>query len=288
MPIRKDDSGRRWVEMECLVPGTPEQVWDAIATGPGYVAWFVNAEVEPQVGGAIRFIFGEGAVSSGEVTAWNPPLSISYVERDWQQGAPPVATEITITPHSGNQCVMRMVHSLFTSSDDWDDQLEGFESGWPGFFAVLRIYLAHFAGMSAGSFMALTPTGGDAVTVWRRLCELLDLNGVNVGERHSLSSGPDRWSGIVEQVLQDDFQRWYLLRIEGPSPGVVLVGTGGPTPDPAEMEQQVGKVAGTTNVSVCRYYYGDGVKELAAEGERRWQEWFAQHFPAPVEMPGLE
>lgn len=30
MPIRKDDSGRRWVEMEVLVPGTPEQVWDAI------------------------------------------------------------------------------------------------------------------------------------------------------------------------------------------------------------------------------------------------------------------
>jgi hypothetical protein len=25
MPIRKDD-GRRWVEMELLVPGTPEQV----------------------------------------------------------------------------------------------------------------------------------------------------------------------------------------------------------------------------------------------------------------------
>ena len=35
MPVRKDDSGRRWVEMEFLVPGTPAQVWHAIATGPG-------------------------------------------------------------------------------------------------------------------------------------------------------------------------------------------------------------------------------------------------------------
>jgi hypothetical protein len=32
MPVKKDDSGRRWVEMEFLVPGTPEQVWHAIAT----------------------------------------------------------------------------------------------------------------------------------------------------------------------------------------------------------------------------------------------------------------
>ena len=29
--------------------------------------------------------------------------------------------------------------------DEWDDQLESFESGWPGFFEVLRIYLRHDA-----------------------------------------------------------------------------------------------------------------------------------------------
>ena len=30
MPMKKDDSGRRRVEMEFLVPGPPEQVWQAI------------------------------------------------------------------------------------------------------------------------------------------------------------------------------------------------------------------------------------------------------------------
>jgi len=42
-----------------------------------------------------------------------------------------------------------MVHSLFASTDDWDDQMEGFEDGWPSFFEVLRLYLSHFAGMEA-------------------------------------------------------------------------------------------------------------------------------------------
>ena len=53
MPVKKDDSGRRWVEMEFLVPGTPEQVWQAIATGPGMSAWFTPTTVDERVGGAI-------------------------------------------------------------------------------------------------------------------------------------------------------------------------------------------------------------------------------------------
>ncbi len=33
------------------------------------------------------------------------------------------------------------VYRLFANRDDWDNQLEGTESGWPGFFRILRIYL---------------------------------------------------------------------------------------------------------------------------------------------------
>src|SRR5262249_32168804 len=43
-------------------------------------------------------------------------------------------------PRGGGICVVRVVHSLFASTDDWDNQLEGTESGWPGFFRILRIY----------------------------------------------------------------------------------------------------------------------------------------------------
>ena len=76
MPLRKDESGRRWVELEVQVPGTPEQVWQAIATGPGMSAWFTTTSVEERVGGAISFDFGDEScgedVSSGKVTAWEP------------------------------------------------------------------------------------------------------------------------------------------------------------------------------------------------------------------------
>ena len=266
MPIKKDETGKRWVEMELFVPGTPEQVWQAMATGPGNAAWFVKGEIEPRVGGVFRLDFGQGAISSGEVTKWEPPRQLGYVERGWAQGAPPVATEITITSRSGDRCVVRMVHSLFTSSDDWDDQLEGFESGWPGFFAVLRVYLAHFAGTSAASFMAMTPASADSLSTWLRLGEVLGLAGANVGARPAASSGPEPWSGIVEHVHQDAQQRYVLLRLDAPSPGVALVGT---------YDQ-----GGGTSVSLCRYFYGEDAIALAAESEPRWRDWLSETFGA--------
>ena len=68
MSVRKDPSGRRAVALELEVPGTPEQVWEAIATGRGMTAWFMPTRVEERVGGTIAVSFGEGLESTGTVT----------------------------------------------------------------------------------------------------------------------------------------------------------------------------------------------------------------------------
>jgi uncharacterized protein YndB with AHSA1/START domain len=274
MPIKNDGTGKRWVEMELLVPGTPEQVWQAMATGPGNAAWFVKGDIEPRVGGVFRLDFGQGVVTTGEVTKWEPPHAFDYVEREWTEGAPPIATEITITSRSGNRCVVRMVHSLFATTDDWDDQMEGFESGWPGFFAVLRVYLEHFAGERAASFFAMAPASGNALSVWRRLGDALGLAGASVGERRAASSGPEAWSGVVELVHQDAQQRYVLVRLDAPGPGIAIVGTydKGATSEGAEGP--------STNVSVCRYFYGEDAEARRAEGEPRWRQWLGETFGA--------
>ena len=48
MSVKKEASGRRSVQVEVEVPGTPEEVWQAIATGPGISSWFVPTEFEEQ------------------------------------------------------------------------------------------------------------------------------------------------------------------------------------------------------------------------------------------------
>ncbi len=264
MPLKKDDNGKRWVEMELIVSGTPEQVWQAVATGPGNTAWFTKARIEEHVGGALTFDFGPMGGSTGEVTVWEPPFRFGYVEREWSEGAPPVATEITVTARSGDRCVLRMVHSLFASTDDWDDQLEGFESGWPAFFDVLRIYLASFAGEGAASFSTLAGVEHDQAHAWKLLTSALGAAGVDVGERLSIKAGAVEFAGIVERLHQDSRQRYMLMRITAPVCGILMFGTYG---------------TGTgANASLSCYLYGTEAQRNRAVIEPAWRTWLEETF----------
>jgi uncharacterized protein YndB with AHSA1/START domain len=265
MPIKKDETGKRWVEMQLIVPGTPEQVWQAMATGPGNAAWFTKATIEERAGGALMFHFGPEVTTKGEVIAWEPPHRFSYVEREWSEGAPPVATEITITSRAGNECVVRMVHSLFSSTDQWDDQMESFENGWPGFFEVLRIYLANFAGMKAASFQTMSIAEGDHLAVWSQIIEKLNLVAANVDEKRAISQ-PQNLSGVVERAYQDSKVRVITLRLDAPAPGVAMVGTY--------------RSSHGIDVSICMFFYGDDAETLASQSERKWSEWLKQQFPS--------
>ncbi|HEX7114904.1 MAG TPA: SRPBCC domain-containing protein [Steroidobacter sp.] len=258
MPVKKDQTGKRWVEMELSVPGTPEQVWQAIATGPGYTAWFTPTTIDERVGGVIRFDMGEHGESKGEVTAWEPPSRFAYVERDWGEGAPPLATEITVTATSGDQCVIRMVHSLFASTDDWDDQMEGFECGWRGFFKVLRLYLSHFAGMKAAVAFARTSAEAPQADVWQRLAEGLNLARANAGKEWTVRK-PERMSGMIEHLEHGDGQCYAVLRMSEPGPGVALIGSYG--------------MDNSTYVVMTFYLYGEDAKQRAVSSEPVWRNW---------------
>ena len=141
MSVKKEASGRRSVQVEVEVPGTPEEVWQAIATGPGISSWLMPAEFEVRDGKpvAVKLNFGPGMEISSAVTAWDPPRM--FATEAGLPGSPPIANEWSVEARAGGICVVRVVHSLFASTDDWDNQLEGTESGWPAFFRILRIYL---------------------------------------------------------------------------------------------------------------------------------------------------
>ncbi|CAA0104317.1 Uncharacterised protein [Mycolicibacterium vanbaalenii] len=266
MVLKKGDDGRRWVEMEFLVPGTPEQVWQAIATGPGMTAWFAPVTVEEHVGGAIEFDFGCGATSSGVVTEWEPPARLGYEEHGWSGDAPPVATEVVVTSRSGDRCVVRMVHSLFTDRDDWDDELESFETGWPGFFEVLRLYMAHFPGQPAAAVRVMTGYPGDLTEAWAALSTALGLSGLDVASTWRTPPGAPSLEGIVERVHQDSQMREVMARLTAPSAGVAVVGSF--------------SAGGQTSVMVSIYFYGVDAAATAATEQARFDSWIAELAPA--------
>jgi uncharacterized protein YndB with AHSA1/START domain len=270
--MKKDASGRRSVEVEFELPGTPEQVWEAIATGPGISSWFVPAEVETRVGGAVAFHLGPGMESSGHVTVWEPPHRFAYEEPGWSGDAQPLASEFIVEARQGGTCTVRIVHSLFASNDDWDDQIESMETGWRAFFGVLSLYLAHFPGMRSAS---IRPTGrhpGSHDAAWEAVKDALGLSAAAAGqERDTSVNGGPRLVGTVERVAESPSHREVMLRLEQPAPGVALIGT---------------YVWGDrVQVAISLYFYGDDADATAARESPTWQAWIDEHFK-PSEAPG--
>jgi len=273
MPVKQDASGRRSLALEFEVPGTPEQVWDAIATGPGISSWFVPTKVETRAGGVVAFHLGPGMDSSGHVTAWEPPRRFAYEESEWIGGdAPPLASEFIIEARTGGTCTVRIVHSLFTSQDDWDDQLGSMETGWQAFFGVLRIYLRYFPGLRSAT---IRPTGhylGSHDAAWNSLKDRLALSGAALGEERDTSrNGAPQLVGTVARVAANPQTSELMLRLERPAPGVALIGT-------YVWESQV-------KVAISLYIYGDDADAIVAREGAIWQAWVEKHFPLKEPEP---
>jgi uncharacterized protein YndB with AHSA1/START domain len=268
MSVKKEASGRRSVQVEVEVPGTPEEVWQAIATGPGISSWFVPTEFEERDGKpvAVTLNFGPGMESRSVVTAWDPPRMFAAQGEGWG-GSPPIADEWSVEARGGGICVVRVVHSLFASTDDWDNQLEGTESGWPGFFRILRIYLTHFRGQRSAMMQWIAPAAGTEAEAWGTLTAALGLKGVSAGQRCTAPAGVPALSGVVEHVSQSPSTA--LLRLDQPGPGAAAFGAV--------------NFGGSIMVTLSFYLYGDQAAGTVARETPLWQAWVQERFPMPSE-----
>jgi uncharacterized protein YndB with AHSA1/START domain len=270
MSVKKEASGRRSVQVEFEVPGTPEQVWQAIATGPGISSWFVPAEVDERNGkpAAMKLTFGPGMEARSVVTAWDPPRMFATQGEGWG-GSPPIATEWSVEAREGGVCIVRIVHSLFASTDDWDNQLEGTKSGWSGFLRTLRIYLTHFRGQRSAIMQLMAPAAGTDAEAWEALTAALGMKGLSVGQRCTAPASVPALGGLAEYVTQSPYDA--LLRLDKPGPGVAALGAftfpGG--------DQSM--------VAMNFYLYGDQAAETVARVTPLWQAWIQERFPMPTE-----
>jgi uncharacterized protein YndB with AHSA1/START domain len=269
MSVKKEASGRRSIQVEVEVPGTPEEVWQAIATGPGISAWFTPAEFEEQGGKpvALTLNFGPGMESRSVITAWEPLRMFAKEGPGWAPGSPPIATEFSIEARAGGVCVVRVVQSLFASTDDWDKQLDGAESGWPGAFRVLRLYLTHFRGQRSEIMKVMAPAAGTKEEAWATLSAALGLDGVGAGQRWAVPAGVPALGGVVEQVSQS--QCGALLRLDKPGPGTAAL--------------YIMTIPGSVLAAFNFYLYGDKAAATVAHETPLWQAWLQERFPMPAE-----
>jgi uncharacterized protein YndB with AHSA1/START domain len=269
MSVRKDAFGRRSVQVEVEVPGTPEEIWEVIATGAGISSWFVPAEVEGRVGGAAIAHFAPGMDSNATVTAWEPPHHFTFEEPNWIPNAPPLATEWVVEARSGGTCVVRVVHSLFTNSDEWDDQIEAIESGWPAFFRILRLYVLNYRGQPCSIIQLMAMAPEPESSAWDALAGGLGLAGAASGQRWSTPSGSPPLAGLVEQVGGGNRPHQMLLRLDEPVPGTSFL-----------FAHAMG---GQVCVAIKFYLYGERAAATAAHDQPLWEAWINRQFPAAAD-----
>jgi uncharacterized protein YndB with AHSA1/START domain len=196
----------RRIEKELELDASPEQVWEAIATGPGIATWFVPHHVEPGVGGTVEQDYGGGATARCRVTAWEPGKRFAYgAAEPPAEGQPDYAYEFLVEGRDGGGTVLRFVQSGFLDGAGWDDEYDSFDAGWDMFFGNLRSYLAHFAGRPAQNVVSMTFTPNGSEQVWPVLRRALGLEGAPlVGTAVTLTpQGPPPIDGVVDLVTDE-------------------------------------------------------------------------------------
>ncbi|MGH8884564.1 MAG: SRPBCC family protein [Egibacteraceae bacterium] len=239
------------------VPGTPEQVWDAIATANGITSWFLPTDVEEHVGGAIVTHMGE-TDSPGTITGWEPHRRLEYSEPEWAaltghdiDSVTPLVTEFLVEAQSGGTCVVRVVSSAFGTGADWEQEFfDDMEKYWAPHFHHLRLYLAHFPGQRVTSLEAGADLPGSAEAVLSAMREALGVG--EVGQ-------PVEARGLTGQVERiSDIE--LLLRLTDPVPGLLAFFA-------------LGKGDGMATAQVQGYLFSEDAPGFVEREQPAWKAW---------------
>jgi uncharacterized protein YndB with AHSA1/START domain len=238
---------------EITLEATPEEVWEAIATGAGIDGWFMGRnQVEPREGGRTAMTIG-GHTEEATVTAWEPPRRFAY-RTGGPDGSGFMAFEWLVEGRGDGTCVLRLVQSGMLG-DDWETEYDALGKGWEMYLHQLGQYLRYFRGRPVTPVTIFGPGPGDPDRLWPELRRGLGLAGEPAeGDPVRLTPGGiDPIEGVVDYLSPD------VLGVRGED----------------GLYRFVGGFNGS--VGVGHHLFAAGVDDKEAEGA--WQAWLDRLFP---------
>jgi len=247
------------MEFAVEVPGTAQQVWEAIATAKGMSAWFMPTQMEEKTGGSLHFDMGPEMGSDGVVTEWDAPRRIVYQE-DWAAlmgvGADelsPLTSEFVVEAKSGGTCVVRVTSSGFGTGAEWEPGFwESMGDNWKPYFEHLRLYLTDFAGHEASNLEASAVIASSADTLWATVRETAGLG--DVGTAFAAQG--------VEGTVAKVGSRRALMRLTEPVPGMLSL---------AVFDD--GMEEGHAIAEARAYLFGADAPAYVEREQSSWREW---------------
>jgi uncharacterized protein YndB with AHSA1/START domain len=245
-------------EFEVEVPGSAEQVWDAVATANGISSWMMETELDEREGGRVVFHMGPDDSSEGTVTGWEPPHRIVYEEPSWAALAgqdptsvTPLVTEFLVEASSGGTCVVKVVSSAFGQGAEWEQEFfDQMGKGWAPMFEHLRLYLTHFPGQQVTRLEAAVDVRGTPESAAGSVRRALGVEAP--GETVEVIGA----KGEVERVADDSV----LLRLTDPVAGLLACFSYGTGED-------------TARLWVAGYLFSDTAAAYVEREQPKWQAW---------------
>jgi uncharacterized protein YndB with AHSA1/START domain len=249
----------RAIETTLEIDAPVSAVWKAITDAKELERWFpLVARVTPGVGGEIFMSWGPPWEGGSHIEVWEEERRLTT--RGFMEHGDASMIEYTLEA-KGGKTILRLVHSGFAPSSDWDEELfSGTERGWRYELRSLRHYLERHAGSDRMTAWPKANVRGTAAEVWKRLLGREGLTrdggieGLREGDRYRVTTAagdalegrvlvndpPYEFSGSVAS-LKDGLIAIRTHDVAGPEPkhghaaSVWLSSWGAPQTDVAEL-----------------------------------------------------
>jgi uncharacterized protein YndB with AHSA1/START domain len=244
------------------MPASPEQVWMMIATGNGLTLWLTRMSVEERAGGKITMPMDGQDQQVAEITAWEPPHRLAYVETEGRK----LAHEFTVEARDGGTSHVRMVYSGFDSRESWEQELEAAGGGWKSCFDMMEMCLRYFPAQVGTSVQAMASLPGTREEAWTAYTSALGIQPLGEGARVASATADGAPELAGEVVHLSEFLT--IIRLDAPAPGLAWIGAG----------FHGGAAMALAHVN----FFGEDRDAVEAREQPIWESWLQRTFPAPA------
>lgn len=258
-------SDEQRIQKEIALAGTPEAVWQAIATGPGLRCWFGPLDVEPHEGGLVTVTIGEFVDETAVVKTWDPPHHFATTADGHE-------FDYSIEPCE-NGTLLRLVHKGFFGEEP-ELHMQIASSGWDTYLHTLAQYLKYFPGRPAVYVAAEGPRSSAGDLAWQILRQALGLSDTaKLGDTVALSpeglagglptetsatNAATSTEGIIEGIIDYDHPDCLGIRSSN------------------ALYRFHNRGALGMSIGVGHHIYADGMDRMAAV--HAWQTWLEAVF----------
>lgn len=205
-PTTMNKKNTRDIELSVELDASPEDVFRAVTDGTEIAKWLApEARVTPPEGGkkgSIWVSWGEGMATEHEIEIFDAPKRMRHPSGENGETKAPLYADWSIEAREGGKTTLRLVHSGFSASADWDNEYEAHARGWTLMLQNLRQYFARHPHEPAVHLAFMSNVESPRGPIWTTLLGKLGFSATpKVGDafRFTTPKG-DVLTGVVDLV----------------------------------------------------------------------------------------